>query len=171
VARLTRVTRGHDETFLNDLAEEVRLSLRLLEGGLITRQQHRDALDILNREASETRTAPLSILHILAQIDFSELMNVMTFLSRDSRVPLLPLMRFEPVTSAAALLPVDFAKRRGLLAFDRMADHVMVAILNPYNAAARTAAEAACEHPCLFYLVLAPDYDEAYRRLHGTSHV
>jgi len=162
IERLSALTAGFSTTFLEDLGAEVRAARRLLDAGLLRRGDHKEVLRAINASATQDSSTPLSVVRHLEEVMPQDLMNALTFMARDAKVPLLPLVRFEAQEAAARSL-ADL-RDRSILAFDHLGESLMVAVLNPYNRGAQERAIALAGRPCLFYLVLASDFDQALRR-------
>ena len=143
---------------------------KLLASGLLTKSEYVSAAEELAGTPVLDRSTPLSALHVLEKREVMNLVNILAFMSEDTGVPLLPLSRFTPQPAARSLLPAPFAAHRGAMAFDTMADSLLVALLNPYDIELRDEVAAASgQQHCLFYLVMASEYDAALRALEGDA--
>lgn len=148
------------QEFSPDLHAEVHAAHRLLEAGIVRHAEYRTFTDALKRRARHGTEGLPTLLHVLEALHYPELMTVMRFLSKDGGIPLLPLNRFDVQIPVFQVLAGAFTAR-GAIGLDRLGRNTMVAILNPYNITLRTDVSAAAGTPCIFYLVMAADFDAA----------
>lgn len=162
--RLSQIMAGTWGPYTEDLRWEVYAAHRLHDCGLLTRVEFAAALECLRESSSDDTQSGASLLRAVVTMGHRDMMSVMTFLSQDSRAPLLPLNCFDPQPEAFELFPEELVKR-GAMAFDFLGKSLMVAVLNPYNSDLQ---QEVCRHSgrdCLFYLCMAGDFDEACNRL------
>ncbi|MBN1671686.1 MAG: hypothetical protein JXR37_11660 [Kiritimatiellae bacterium] len=138
---------------------------RLRQAGQLTDAQHALVLETLEKGPARGRERPLSVLHVMEELRVGNTTASALYLARDSSLPLIPLRQFTPQKEAYSLLPMDIMKKRGALAFDTLAESVLVAVLNPYDTELQTEVERETGHICNFYLALPSDYDETLNRI------
>ncbi|MEO5362807.1 MAG: GspE/PulE family protein [Magnetococcus sp. DMHC-8] len=101
-----------------------RLGDRLVEGGELTPQQLQTAL-----AAQERTGAPLGA--VLIQLGMMEEQQFLQFLSGELRVPLIDLGTFRIDTTLTHLLPEAMARRHQALVLARMANGLLVGMVDP----------------------------------------
>jgi hypothetical protein len=74
-------------------------------------------------------------------------------LCEKSRLPFLPIEKYDIDNSAARIFPAELCQRWCVLPFDRMSKSVLVATANPFNRQAAKELEAACNGRLLYYIV------------------
>jgi hypothetical protein len=138
------------------------VALQLVLAGLLREGEYVVVLEAL---CSPAQTAglcaptPQSTQHLLKKMGFADSGKVLTFLSRDSGMALLPLAQFQPQADAFSKLPAEYATVRGALAFDMLHEDLLVAVLNPYDCRLQMDVRKHWKRGAVFYLVAAPDYD------------
>jgi hypothetical protein len=137
------------------------VAIKLLAGKCLSSGEYLVVVDGLAAEQTESPESVVSVLHLLEGLGNRLMSTAMVFLSHDSGMPWLPLRRFWPHGGAFMSLPIDYATRRGALAFDRIEDTLVVGVLNPYDVALQRAVTEHVGQPCQFYLVPPADYDGA----------
>ncbi len=137
------------------------VALKLLAGEKLTPGEYLVIVDGL----AASRQAPaghlVSVLHLLRELGGRTLTDALLFLCEDSGMPWLPLRRFWPHGGSFMLLPLDYVVTRGAIAFDRLADTILVGVLNPYDQVLQSDISQHVGQPCQFYLVPPSDYDGA----------
>ncbi len=117
-----------------DLSGELEMAWFMLQKSQITQEQYEAAVSGL----TETRMNPatestLSILHELAGMERIHMDRILGFLSAETMTPFIEVSRFEIDPDVAKRIPLNDAKRLGVLAFEHIRDEMMVAMLNPVD--------------------------------------
>ena len=148
-----------------DIQAELALAWRLFQAGELTQEEYASVAQDLTELSANDKLVTVSVLHVLQDRGSRNLERIVTFASRDSGLPLIPLNAFEAQPEAVKLLPRDFSVRRGVIAFELLGPDALVAVLNPYNRALRDEVTAMAGRPCHFYLALPVDFDALLERL------
>ncbi len=139
------------------------VAVKLLAGGMVSEGEFIVmAEDLANRAplgGATGRNAIHSALHILDARWRPRVARAMVYLARDAVTPLIPLSRFQPPRDVFRALSPEFMERRGALAFDRLDDQLMVAVLNPYDEVLRGDVRQCVRKPCAFFLAFPGEYD------------
>ena len=134
------VRERRDELLDLDLSGEIELGWFLLQRSVITQAQYEAAVaGLTENRMTPSSTECLSLLADISEMDNVNLERVLGALSDQTNTPYVDLTRFEFTPQAASLIPLEKARRIGVLPFDRIRNEVMVVILNPVDEALRTA--------------------------------
>lgn len=132
---------------------------RLMANGFLSEDDAQSVQTELAERAKTASDVPGSALHLIRDRSYADMAEVMGFLHHDSGLPLIPATQFAPQKEAYERLGLDFMIRHGVLALDMLDDHVMVAVLDPYDADLKSLVKKTTGSPCLFYLVAPTDFD------------
>lgn len=139
------------------------VAVKLLAGGMVSEGEFIVmAEDLANRAplgGATGRNAIHSALRVLDARWRPRVARAMVYLARDAVTPLIPLSRFQPPKEVFRALSPEFMERRGALAFDRLDDQLMVAVLNPYDEVLRGDVRQCVRKPCAFFLAFPGEYD------------
>lgn len=119
----------------------------------------------LDRASREVGGRAMSFWHILENLGGTDIQAKILFVARDSGIPPVPLLRFDPSPDALSLLPRTYPFELGALPFNTLANRLLVAVLDPYDEELQASVRAAAGIPCDFYLVGASEYDSALGRI------
>jgi hypothetical protein len=143
-----------------DCSSHAFVAKQLFAANLLTKPDLESVLIELRAEGpGGGKSGCRSALHVLQRQGFRNIGKMLTFLARDSGVPLIPLARFVPQAKPFLALGRDFAVERGALPFDALAGEPMVALLNPYDVGLQEEIRETFGKRCLFYLASANDFD------------
>ncbi len=147
------------------LAEELSFAWSLLEADLLTQEDYGSLVQDLTELSSSQGQHTISVLHALEVRGFKNLERVLGSVSKICGSPLIRLESFEVPRAAMTLLPMDFMLRRGVLAFDFIANDLLVVIMNPYDQQLRASVEAMTGRACHFYMTLPSDFDQKLSKI------
>ncbi|MEI6563285.1 MAG: hypothetical protein WCO42_03135 [bacterium] len=141
------------------VASELSFAWTLFQAGELSQEDY--ALVAQDLSAVSTSSAPVtvSVLHALHDRGHRSLERIMSFASRDSGVPVIPLSLFEITEAARSLLPLDFMIRYGVMPFELMGSDVLVAVLNPYNRQLRENVQTAIGRRCHIFMAGPGEFD------------
>ncbi len=144
-----------------DVSAEGTLLLKLLMEGIIHTKIFISLLEAVfgDPHIEEGRNdPPYSALRCLSELSKDSVESALTWISKDSGVPLLPLLQFQPQKEAVNVLPLEMTQHDRALAFDFLDEAVLVAILNPYDTDLLEQIRQLTGRECLFYLVNPRDF-------------
>ena len=150
-----------DEIMLDHVTSEVKLLDKLMEGKFLTPADRSWVLAQLE-QTGQSRSGLVSVLH-LTQDRIKNFVDALLFLSKDTAMPLLPLMRFVPQRRISSFVPAAYLACLGVLPFDRLEEDLLVAVMNPYDRKIHENVQALSGRRCTFFLVSPLDYDSAIR--------
>lgn len=96
-------------------------------------------------------------IHILHEKGVYQVEKSMRLISEKSRVPYLPLERYDVDIDLSRGFPSDVCRRWCVLPFDRMSKSILVATANPFNQQAAKELATATTHRLLWYLAAPND--------------
>jgi tetratricopeptide (TPR) repeat protein len=138
---------------------ELALAWRLHSAGLLTPEEYAGVVNDLSEIAARRERLTLSVLHVLHDRGFPKLDQIIGYMARESRAPMVPVTSFETPESCHTLLPMDFMARRGVAPFAMIAQEALVAVLNPFDEALRERVIKEAGRPCHFYLTWPTEFD------------
>lgn len=144
-----------------NISAEIALAWNLFQEGQLTQEEYSNVTHDLTELSFKKMDVPVSLLHILQDRDFKNKDKIFNHIAHKSRVPCLALSCFEIQKEVARMLPLEFAARLGAIAFDRIGEEFMVAVLNPFDLKLQARIREQLGQPCHFYLVTAAEYDAA----------
>lgn len=148
-----------------EIGEELALAWRLYEGNQLSQDEYSSVLHDLTEVSSKELDVPISVLHVLKDRGFTNLTRIMAFIANRSGMPYISLANFELNERAAGALPPSYSIHEGILPFGYLGNDLMLAVLNPFNAALIEKAEEESGHRCHIFLVEPGDYDAALTKL------
>jgi hypothetical protein len=149
-----------------NLTGELAFAWKLQEAEELTKDEYSSVVqDLTDLSSGGDATVTISVLHVLSDRGFKNLERVLTTAARDSGMANIVLTSFQLVDEAAELLPREFMVRRGAIPYEFLGDHVLVGILNPYDADLQRDVESQLGRTCHFYLVSPADFDAAIERI------
>ncbi len=146
------------------LEDEMALAWRLHEGKLLDGDEYAELVQDLTDISGRAMAMTVSVLHVLHDRHFRNLAQVMVFVSRQTRAPIIPANAFEPTEESVRVIPCDVAVELGAVCFDLVGNEALVAVLNPYSERLRKAVAATAGRTCHFYLTGAEDFDALLSR-------
>jgi len=144
---------------------ELALAWRLHSAGLLSAEEYAGAVRDLSDIASRKEPLTLSVLHVLHDRQFPKLDEVLAYMARETRTPVVPIMAFEMPESCQRLLPVEFMVRKGVAPFSILSNEPLVALLNPYAETVRAETTERAGRVCHFYLTWPAEFDAWIERL------
>lgn len=147
------------------VARGMYIAERLASGGLMGEGELDRVRAEMDRASREVGGRALSFWHILENLGCSDLQAKVMFVARDSGVPPVPLVRFDPSPDALERLPRSYPFEYGALPFNVVAGRLLVAVLDPYDTELQSGVREAAGASCEFFLVGASDYDAALGRI------
>jgi hypothetical protein len=141
------------------LRREMDFAWALLQDGDLKQEDYAAVVQHMTEMQASGRVATISVLHALQSVSATTLDAVLLNASRRSKLPLLPLTSFDPQADAFTRLPLEFMLAQGALAFERIGEDLLVAVLNPVDPALKRDIEAASERRCHFFLVAPNEFD------------
>lgn len=149
----------------SSITQEISLAWDLYKDGRITKEDYSNITNDLTEMSSKEVTVPISVMHVLYDRSLGNTEKIVAYIATQSGTPLISLSNFELQSSATEKLPAPFLKKLGALPFDFVGEDLMVAILNPFNKELQDKVSERSEHQCHFFLVTAPDYDNALAKV------
>lgn len=147
-----------------DVSGEMSLAWILMKAGKVTDDEYSMLVSDVTENSTKNIDVPISILHVMQDRAFTSIPSVLSFMSRDSTLPVIQLTDFELDRTAYSALPSEFSHEKGAIAFSVLGKELLVALLNPYNEAFKKEIIEACKRTCHFYLVNAEEYDAYLNR-------
>lgn len=149
-----------------NLTGELAFAWKLQEAEELTKDEYSSVVqDLTDLSSGGDAAVTISVLHVLNDRGFKNLERILTTAARDSGMANIVLTSFQLVHEAAELLSREFMVRRGAIPYDFLGDHVLVGILNPYDADLQRDVESQLGRSCHFYLVSPADFDAAIARI------
>jgi len=143
-----------------DITAELALAWNLVQAGELTQDEYSSVVNDLTESSSRINQVPVTVLHVLRDRTFNNYEKILSFLSQNSGLPIIPLASFELQKDANSLLSEDIMVHRGAIVYELMGKDALVAILNPYDTELRKEVESITNRTCHFYIVGADDYDK-----------
>jgi len=146
------------------LEAELSLAWRLHAAELLNQQDYAAVANDLTVLAAQPGAARISVLHVLHARAFPNLDNVLAYLAREARMPVINVSAFDPPPACRSLLPLDFITQRCVMPFERIGRETLVAVLNPFDDALFELIRRRIGAPCHFYLTRPAHFDAALDR-------
>jgi hypothetical protein len=105
-------------------------------------------------------------IQILSERGLVPLEQSLKLLCLKSRLPYLPLERYDVDVEVARSAPKDVCRRWCILPFDRLSKSVLVATANPFNKQAAIELEATTKNRLQWYLASPIDLNRTLRKVH-----
>lgn len=150
------------------ISEELSLAWNLMEADELTQDEYASVVQDLSEMSASADHLSVSVLHVLESRGFKQFDRILSSLSRDCATPFVSLSSYEFQFGIMARLPLDFCVHRGALAFERIGDELLVAVLNPQNKSVRRDVLAVTGCRCHFFLALPSEFDQAVGRYRET---
>lgn len=163
----TAETQKHDDTEQRSahVAAELAFAWNLFEAKQLNQEEYAQVAQDLSEISGSQTPVTLSVLHVLHDRANRNIDNVLTYIAKDSGVPIVPLSLFDVQHYPFELLPYKFIVRFGTMVFDLMGRDALVVILNPYNKTLRTKVEQLVGKQCHFFLTTPGDFDATLEKL------
>ena len=117
-----------------DINGELDLAWFLLEHEAITQEQYDAAIAGLSNDSSDKQKGvSVSLLQELASMERVRIDKIVGALSSACSIPYVDVTKFEISEDIARLIPLETARKVGVLPFAVFGNEVMVAVLNPVN--------------------------------------
>lgn len=148
-----------EERSVFHVADELGFAWKLFEAGEISQDDYSAIAHDLAELTIDPHLSTVSVLHVLESRAHSGIERIIGYASRETKTPIVALRSFEVSPEVGAMLPVEFAIRRGALVFDKIQEEVLVAIMNPYDHKVREDVEYVSGHKCHFFMTLPSEFD------------
>ncbi len=155
---------GPDVSSHFEIEPELALAWSLLEFGDLTQDEYASVVQDLTEMSVGDVADTVSVLHVLEARGFRKLEQVIGRMAEECGAPVVSLACFD-IQTDQYLLPMDFMLRRGALVFEHVADHVLVAVLNPHDEKLRRDVQAIIGRECHFFTTVPSEFDEALNRI------
>jgi tetratricopeptide (TPR) repeat protein len=162
------VDASHRETVLAkrfNLADELSFAWMLMEGGVVTQEEYSGIVQDLTEMSGGQDSATVSVLHVIENRGFKNIARIMGYAAAQCGTPILSLSSFDIQSNAAALLPMDFMIKRGVLVFDLFGHTGLAVAMNPQSQELRDDVEVVAGRACHYYLALPSEFDKALERI------
>jgi len=146
---------------LTDIQAELALAWRLFQAGELTQEEYSNVVQDLTETSAQKADVPVSVLHALHDRNCKNLEKIMNYLSKTSNTPIISLANYEIPKEVHQLLPLDFISHGGAIVFETLGQDLLAAVLNPFDRVLQDEVTSRTGRHCHFYLVSAPDYDNA----------
>jgi hypothetical protein len=147
------------------VAAELAFAWTLFEAQQLTQEEYAQIAQDLSEISGSQTPVTLSILHVLHDRANRNIDQILTFSSKDSGAPIIPLALFDVQSYTYEMLPEKFVVRFGAIVFDLMGRDALVAILNPYNKSLRAQIEQQTGKRCHFFLTTPGDFDATLEKM------
>lgn len=158
-------TRGKAPARRLDISNEMSLAWELAQAGEITQDEYTEVVHDLTENSTKALNSPVTVLHVLEDRQYKNRERILAYLAKLSGTPLITLSAFDLQPAAFNMIPMDLMARQGAIAFDQMAQDLLVAILNPFNKDLQENIKAVTGRECHFYLVSAADFETALEKI------
>jgi tetratricopeptide (TPR) repeat protein len=145
-----------------NVADELSFAWYMLESELVTRDEYARAAEALAEMSAQGQLqGTVSLLHALETQNFTRMEHLLEAVSASLQTPFVSLTSFDIGLDTARLLPLDFMRGRGVMPFEVLDRNVLIAVLNPHDAALREEINEALGRRCHFFLASAQEFDQA----------
>ena len=149
-----------------DLSGELELGWFLLQHNQITQEQYEAAVaGLTEKRTKRSPGACLSLLSELSMLPGVDCEKIIGFLAAETMTPYVEVTRFELRSEICGLLPLDDARRLGVLPFESLRREVMTALLNPVDANLRKMLEGYVGRKLHFFLTSPEEFQKAVESL------
>ena len=165
----TDVAQAEPEEFAPGINAEIALAWKLFESEQISKEDYTNITNDLTEMSSKDIDVPISVIHVLYDRGLNNTEKIISHISQKGHAPMISLNNFEIQMPAVQTLPLKFITKLGALPFDFIGDDLMVAVLNPFD---KDLQKKVCERSrrdCHFYLVSAPEYDNALAAIRNAA--
>ena len=157
-----------EEPFCN-LPAELSLAWSLYQAGELTEDEFAALLKDLAEIVAAKSGVTVSVLHLLHDRAYRNLERALVQVSRDARMPLIPLAAFDIPETAAGLLPLDFMERYGVMVFDFLGPDALAVVMNPYDKQLQKRVETSAGRKCHFFMTTPAEFDAVLERFKNRS--
>ncbi len=148
-----------------NIADEISMAWNLLQANKLSQEDYSHIVHDLSENSARALDAPVSTLHVLHDRNYAGFHEIVAFLASTCNTPLIVLEHFEIAPATAALLPLEFCVKRGVLLFDVMGRDALAAVLNPYATELARDIEDLTGKVCHRFLAIPSDFDAALDRI------
>lgn len=148
-----------------DIGHEISLAWMLAENGKISEEEYTQITNDMTELSGHNKDVPVSVLHAIHDRKLPQEEDILAYLSDKGQSPIIKLSSFDVQPDVFNILPMEFMIRRGALAFDRIGDELLVAILNPFDESTKNRVCEIVKADCHFFLVGASDYDSTLSKM------
>lgn len=149
-----------------NITDELAFAWDLLQAGELTQEQYADVVqDLTDISSNSADKGAVSMLHVIEHRGFGSLDRIMVFAASKGDTPIVLLSNFEINDEAAALLPIDYMTRQGVMVFDLLGPDAMVVVQNPYDRELRKHVEQVIGRHCHFFLTPPQEFNSAMARV------
>ena len=148
-----------------NIASEISFAWNLLQVKKLTQDEYSKVVHDLSESSTKNADVPVSTLHVLHDMNFPHINDVLGFVSTSCNTPIISLSNFEVRQRVTDLIPNDFIIKRGAIIFELMGNDALVAILNPYDDQLPMDIEELTGKTCHFFLVSSEDFDNALEKI------
>ncbi len=147
------------------LNREMSLAWELLQNEIITQDQYAVLIEDLSRLTAEDHITTISLLHAHFDRAMPGFEQLLQYLAKRCRTPIVPLSAFAPQIDLQNFLSVDEMTLLGALPFEKIGDEFAVGVLNPLDESLRSNLRRLLKAPCHFYLVTPEEFDLSLAKL------
>lgn len=151
------------------IAHEISLAWSLFENSQISKEDYTTITNDLAEMSSKNTGIPISVMHVLSDRAVANTEKIVAYIAKESETPLISLENFELQPSAFESVPLEFTTKLGVMPFDYIGKDLMVAMLNPFDKETKKRVAQHTNCNCFFYLVTAPDYDNALAKIRSSD--
>lgn len=152
----------------SSISDEIAFAWNLLQEGKLDKDEYSSVVHDLSENSSKTTGIPVSTLHVLSDRNFSNLNEIMGFVSKNCAIPIISLPNFEFQPATASILPMEFIVQRKIIVFDMVGKDAMAAILNPYDVELPDDFNQLAGMRGHFFLVLPTEFDSLLEHVKKT---
>lgn len=149
----------------SSIASEISFAWNLLQAEKVTQEEYAYIVHDLSEHPAKSKEVPVSTLHVLHDRNHPGLPNIMAHAATTCNTPVIPLSSYELLSKITEILPLDFMIKRGAIPFEIMGNDVLVAILNPYDAALSADIEALTGKICHRFIVAPAEFDSTLEKI------
>jgi len=147
------------------VSDELAFAWHLHQSNLLSQEEYAKVAQDLTEVSASDAEVTVSVLHVLHDRGFRSLDNVLTFAGRETNTPPISLGSFDLTGEALSILPLDYCIRRGVLVFELLGNHVLAALMNPYNKALRQEVQSLVGRTCYFFVTAPAEFDAAIAKI------
>lgn len=150
---------------------ELSFAWTLFQSGELTQEEYAQVAQDLSEISASKTPVTVSVLHVLHDRGNRNVERIVSFASKDSAVPVIPLSLFDIQEAVLSMLPREFTVRHGVMVFELMGKEALVVLLNPYDRTLQATVEAMIGRKCHFFLTLPSEFDAVAERLGHSDNV
>lgn len=164
VAEAPKAKRNVSVSTAFNMSEELAMAWNLMEANELTQEEYASVVQDLTEMSAGDSVATISVLHVLEARGFKTLDRIITYLAEQCSTPFVSLLNFELMPDPAAILPMEFAVKRGALIFELLGHDALAVIMNPFDKQLRKDVELLADRKCHFYLTMPSEFDKAVEK-------